>query len=108
MKVLAVIFKTANPYRATRGFRGFQIIASGLAAFFHGGIDGQKTWGSLKIIPRKEPFYLFFKKEPVRNIRLARFLVDLFLYGLIISVVGGKRRTRGIDPVSQTVHPLLV
>jgi inorganic phosphate transporter, PiT family len=45
MKVLAIIFKNANPYRATRGFRGFQIIASGLAAFSHGGNDGQKTMG---------------------------------------------------------------
>ncbi|MFB5196030.1 anion permease [Neobacillus sp. KR4-4] len=45
MKILAIIFKNANPYRATRGFRGFQIIASGLAAFSHGGNDGQKTMG---------------------------------------------------------------
>jgi inorganic phosphate transporter, PiT family len=45
MKILAVIFKNANPYRATRGFRGFQVIASGLAAFSHGGNDGQKTMG---------------------------------------------------------------
>jgi inorganic phosphate transporter, PiT family len=45
MKLLAIIFKNANPYRATRGFRGFQIIASGLAAFSHGGNDGQKTMG---------------------------------------------------------------
>jgi inorganic phosphate transporter, PiT family len=45
MKLLAIIFKNANPYRATRGFRGIQIIASGLAAFSHGGNDGQKTMG---------------------------------------------------------------
>jgi inorganic phosphate transporter, PiT family len=45
MKLLAIIFKNANPYRATRGFRGFQVIASGLAAFSHGGNDGQKTMG---------------------------------------------------------------
>ncbi|WHY64508.1 inorganic phosphate transporter [Neobacillus sp. SuZ13] len=45
MKILAIIFKNANPYRATRGFRSFQIIASGLAAFSHGGNDGQKTMG---------------------------------------------------------------
>jgi inorganic phosphate transporter, PiT family len=45
MKILAIIFKNANPYRATRGFRGFQVIASGLAAFSHGGNDGQKTMG---------------------------------------------------------------
>ncbi|USK60759.1 inorganic phosphate transporter [Peribacillus asahii] len=45
MKILANIFKNANPHRATRGFRGFQIVASGLAAFSHGGNDGQKTMG---------------------------------------------------------------
>ncbi|MFT4413790.1 anion permease [Fredinandcohnia humi] len=45
MKVLAIIFKNANPTRATRSFRGFQVIASGLAAFSHGGNDGQKTMG---------------------------------------------------------------
>jgi PiT family inorganic phosphate transporter len=45
MKLLAIIFKNVNPYRATRGFRGFQIVASGLAAFSHGGNDGQKTMG---------------------------------------------------------------
>lgn len=45
MKILRVIFKNANPYRATRGFRWFQIAASGLAAFSHGGNDGQKTMG---------------------------------------------------------------
>jgi PiT family inorganic phosphate transporter len=45
MKILAILFRNANPYRATRGFRGFQIIASGLAAFSHGGNDGQKTMG---------------------------------------------------------------
>ncbi|HWL23724.1 MAG TPA: inorganic phosphate transporter [Ureibacillus sp.] len=45
MKILANVFKNANPHRATRGFRGFQIIASGLAAFSHGGNDGQKTMG---------------------------------------------------------------
>ncbi|USK71158.1 inorganic phosphate transporter [Peribacillus asahii] len=45
MKILANVFKNANPHRATRGFRGFQIVASGLAAFSHGGNDGQKTMG---------------------------------------------------------------
>ncbi|MFJ8267501.1 anion permease [Peribacillus asahii] len=45
MKILENIFKNANPHRATRGFRGFQIVASGLAAFSHGGNDGQKTMG---------------------------------------------------------------
>jgi inorganic phosphate transporter, PiT family len=45
MKILAILFRNANPYRATRGFRSFQIIASGLAAFSHGGNDGQKTMG---------------------------------------------------------------
>lgn len=37
----------------------------------------------------------FFSKAPAHNIRLARFLVDLFVYGLIITVVGVERRTRG-------------
>lgn len=45
MKILAFAFRNANPRRATKGFRGFQIIASGLAAFSHGGNDGQKTMG---------------------------------------------------------------
>ncbi|MCP8970003.1 inorganic phosphate transporter [Ectobacillus ponti] len=45
MKILAVLFKNANPRQATRGFRGFQVVASGLAAFSHGGNDGQKTMG---------------------------------------------------------------
>lgn len=45
MKILAIVFKNVNPRRATRGFRGFQVIASGLAAFSHGGNDGQKTMG---------------------------------------------------------------
>jgi hypothetical protein len=33
-------------------------------------------------------------KHSVRNIRLARFLVELFVYVLIITVVGIERRTR--------------
>lgn len=45
MKILAIAFKNVNPHRATRGFRGFQVLASGLAAFSHGGNDGQKTMG---------------------------------------------------------------
>ncbi|NHM30910.1 inorganic phosphate transporter [Neobacillus terrae] len=45
MKILRALFKNVNPHRATRGFRTFQIIAGGLAAFSHGGNDGQKTMG---------------------------------------------------------------
>ena len=45
MKILRTIFKNANPHRATRGFRWFQVIAAGLASFSHGGNDGQKTMG---------------------------------------------------------------
>jgi PiT family inorganic phosphate transporter len=45
MKILRALFKNVNPHRATRGFRAFQIIAAGLAAFSHGGNDGQKTMG---------------------------------------------------------------
>lgn len=45
MKILRVIFKNANPHRSTRGFRTFQILSGGLAAFSHGGNDGQKTMG---------------------------------------------------------------
>lgn len=45
MKLLRVIFKNANPHRMNRGFRSFQILAGGLAAFSHGGNDGQKTMG---------------------------------------------------------------
>ncbi|WP_026576101.1 inorganic phosphate transporter [Bacillus sp. UNC438CL73TsuS30] len=45
MKILRILFKNANPHRATRGFRSIQIIAGGLAAFSHGGNDGQKTMG---------------------------------------------------------------
>ncbi len=45
MKILALLLKNLNPHRATRGLRGFQIIASGLAAYSHGGNDGQKTMG---------------------------------------------------------------
>lgn len=47
MKLLNFIFKYANPYKTTRGFRIFQILSSGLAAFSHGGNDGQKTMGIL-------------------------------------------------------------
>ena len=45
MHLLRIIFKNANPHRTTRGFRMFQILAGGLAAFSHGGNDGQKTMG---------------------------------------------------------------
>lgn len=45
MKLFRIIFKNANPHRTTRGFRTFQILAGGLAAFSHGGNDGQKTMG---------------------------------------------------------------
>ena len=45
MKLLRIIFKNANPHGTTRGFRWFQILAGGLAAFSHGGNDGQKTMG---------------------------------------------------------------
>jgi PiT family inorganic phosphate transporter len=45
MKILATLFKNANPHIATRWFRSVQVIASGLAAFSHGGNDGQKTMG---------------------------------------------------------------
>lgn len=45
MKILALLLKNLNPHRATRGLRGFQIVASGLAAYSHGGNDGQKTMG---------------------------------------------------------------
>jgi inorganic phosphate transporter, PiT family len=45
MKILKMIFKNANPHRTNRGFRSFQIVTAGLAAFSHGGNDGQKTMG---------------------------------------------------------------
>ncbi|UYG98230.1 inorganic phosphate transporter [Cytobacillus firmus] len=45
MHILKVVFKNANPQRTNRGFRTFQILAAGLAAFAHGGNDGQKTMG---------------------------------------------------------------
>ncbi|WP_097677928.1 inorganic phosphate transporter [Bacillus massilinigeriensis] len=45
MKILSILFQNANPQRATNGFRKFQVLAAGLAAFSHGGNDGQKTMG---------------------------------------------------------------
>jgi inorganic phosphate transporter, PiT family len=45
MKLLKIIFASANPHRVTRGFRTFQVLSGGLASFSHGGNDGQKTMG---------------------------------------------------------------
>lgn len=45
MKILKFLFKNANPHRTNKGFRIFQIGSAGLAAFSHGGNDGQKTMG---------------------------------------------------------------